>query len=205
MSEPFIGEIKLWPGTFAPRGWAFCDGRLISIMDNQPLFAILNCNYGGDGRINFALPDLRGRVPMGAGRGPGLTNRILGARQGLEAVELTIAAMPEHKHNISTATQVDSLNVTIKGYDGRPDTTSLAGNVLAQPASGTGARDNIYPAYSTQNPNQNMSSAMTEVSGDITVTANIENNGGSSPHENIQPSLVLNYIIALNGIFPSRS
>jgi microcystin-dependent protein len=98
MSEPFIGEIRMFAGNFAPRGWAFCEGQLLPINQNQALFSILGTTYGGDGRTTFGLPDLRGRFPLHSGKGPGLTGRSLGERGGREGVQLTVDEMPSHAH-----------------------------------------------------------------------------------------------------------
>lgn len=101
--ESYIGLIKLFAGNYAPRNWAFCDGRLLSIQENQALFSIIGTTYGGDGSTTFALPDLRGRVPMGAGAAPGLTPRALGENGGSASVALTEAQLPPHTHAVQTA------------------------------------------------------------------------------------------------------
>lgn len=98
MSEPFVGEIRMFAGNFAPRGWAFCDGQLLSVSQNDALFSLLGTIYGGDGRTTFGLPDLRGRIPIHAGHGPGLSERRLGAKAGAEKVTLTVNQMPSHNH-----------------------------------------------------------------------------------------------------------
>ena len=100
MAEPFVGEIRMFAGNFAPRGFAFCDGQLLAISQNDALFALLGTTYGGDGRTTFALPDLRGRVPVHAGSGPGLTRRTLGQRAGSEQETLTLSQIPAHNHNM---------------------------------------------------------------------------------------------------------
>lgn len=98
MSEPFVGEIRMFAGNFAPRGWAFCDGQLLAVSQNDALFSLLGTIYGGDGRTTFGLPDMRGRVPIHAGSGPGLSPRRLGAKAGAEKVTLTVNQLPSHKH-----------------------------------------------------------------------------------------------------------
>lgn len=145
MSEPMIGEIRMFGGNFAPRGWAFCDGQLLPISQNSALFAILGVTYGGDGRTTFALPDLRGRAPVHPGRGPGLSDVRLGERFGLENMTLTVNEMPNHTHNpLSTnapANQqlpgnhvsADEENDTFKLYSDTPtnimaETTSTGGS-----------------------------------------------------------------------------
>ncbi len=98
MSEPFVGEIRMFAGNFAPRGWAFCDGQLLAVSQNDALFSLLGTIYGGDGRTTFGLPDLRGRLPIHAGSGPGLSPRRLGSKAGSENVTLTTSEIPSHSH-----------------------------------------------------------------------------------------------------------
>lgn len=104
MSEPFVGEIRMFAGNFAPRGWAFCDGQLLAVSQNDALFSLFGTIYGGDGRTTFGLPDLRGRVPVHAGTGPGLSPRRLGAKGGEEHVTLTVNQMASHTHAINAST-----------------------------------------------------------------------------------------------------
>jgi len=111
MSEPFVGEIKMFGGNFAPRGWALCDGQLLAVSQNDALFSLLGTIYGGDGRTTFALPDMRGRVPIHQGHGPGLSSRQIGSRFGTETETLTQAQMPAHTHDF-----VASDNPTSSGY-----------------------------------------------------------------------------------------
>lgn len=104
MSEPFVGEIRMFAGNFAPRGWAFCDGQLLAVSQNDALFSLLGTIYGGDGRTTFGLPDMRGRIPVHAGTGPGLSNRRLGAKGGAETVTLTTNQLASHSHSLNAAT-----------------------------------------------------------------------------------------------------
>lgn len=104
MSEPFVGEIRMFAGNFAPRGWAFCDGQLLAVSQNDALFSLLGTIYGGDGRTTFGLPDLRGRIPIHAGSGPGLSPRRLGAKAGAENVTLTVNQLPSHTHAMQAST-----------------------------------------------------------------------------------------------------
>lgn len=108
MSEPFVGEIRIFAGNFAPRGWAFCDGQLLAVSQNDALFSLLGTIYGGDGRTTFGLPDLRGRIPIHAGSGPGLSPRRLGAKAGSENVTLTINQLPSHSHQLKASTNIPS-------------------------------------------------------------------------------------------------
>ena len=163
MSEPFIGEIVMFGGNFAPRNWALCDGQLLAISSNTALFSILGTTYGGDGRTTFGLPDLRGRVPMHPGNGPGLSSRRLGERLGEETHFLTAQEVPPAAVN-----------------SGLGDQLSPDGHYLAASSAATGN----YAATATPN-------------------ATLAGSGG--PHNNMQPSQSVNFIIALQGVFPSRN
>ena len=101
MSEPFVGEVRMFAGNFAPRGWAFCDGQLLAVSQNDALFSLLGTVYGGDGQTTFGLPDMRGRLALHAGQGPGLSERRLGAKGGSEHETLTVNQIPSHKHNLT--------------------------------------------------------------------------------------------------------
>lgn len=172
MSEPFLAEIRMVGFTFAPRGWAFCDGQIMPINQNQSLYSLLGTTYGGDGRTTFALPDLRGRIPIHVGAVPGGQNHTLGQRSGEESHTLTGNEMPSHTHTaLASAASGNS-----------PIATN---QVLA-----TTDAVNIYD----DNP------ALVNMSGDA-----ITNTGGSQSHNNMMPSLVVNFCIALQGLFPSRN
>ena len=137
MSEPFIGEIRMFAGNFAPRGWAFCDGQLLAVAQNDALFSLYGTIYGGDGRTTFALPDLRGRLPIHAGSGPGLSPRPIGARGGAEQVTLTTNQLPPHSHTLQASP------------DAATD-TSPAGKTFAQVAGGD-LYGSIAPTASFEN------------------------------------------------------
>lgn len=155
MSEPFVGEIRMFAGNFAPRGWAFCDGQLLAVSQNDALFSLLGTIYGGDGRTTFGLPDLRGRIPIHAGTGPGLSPRRLGAKGGAEKVTLTVNQLPSHSHQMqaSTATasetrpegNVTGSNTPIDIYfENTPSTVSMnANNVLN--VGGSRSHTNLMP------------------------------------------------------------
>lgn len=174
MSEPFIAEIKMFAGNFAPRGYAFCDGQLLSIAQNTALFALVGTTYGGDGRTTFGLPNLRDRAPMHPGNGPGLTPRRLGESGGQATHALTVNELPAHGHGAAVAA------VSAAGTTGTPG----SGQVLA---ASPGGSSSIY--------RQAASAVEMAVAGA----------GGGQAHENRQPHLGLNFIIALVGIFPSRN
>ena len=176
MSSPFIGEIKMVGFTFAPRGWAFCSGNLLPIAQNTALFSILGTTYGGDGRTSFGLPDLRGRSPMHAGNGPGLSSRRLGERTGAETVTLNASQMAAHAHTWQVADELGDL-------------TTPANNALAQSPTGRGA----YLLYEAGVSTATMAP---EVVADA---------GSGAAHSNMQPALVVNFVIALQGVFPSRN
>ena len=165
MSEPFIAEIRIFAGNFAPRSWAFCDGQLLPISQNTALFSLIGTTYGGDGRTTTALPDLQGRAPMHPGHGPGLTSRRLGQKSGAEVATLSEAQIPEHTHTVDGHT------------DG--DESSPVNNF-------------VEDCWYNSTPNQN--------SGSVVSTA-----GGNQAHNNSQPYLAMNFIIALQGLYPSRS
>jgi microcystin-dependent protein len=191
--EGTIGEIRMFAGTFAPRNWAFCAGQLMSISQNTALFSILGTTYGGNGQTTFALPDLRSRVPVGTGQGPGLTNITLGEVSGTETVTLLTTQMPAHTH---TATATVTGTVTPKALDD----TGLGDTPGGQfPAIST-AGSKIY-TNATQTPDATMGSS--PISATATVTIGISGNSQPVPIRN--PYLGMNYIICLFGIFPSRN
>lgn len=196
--EPILGEVRIFAGNFAPRGWAFCDGQLLPISQNSALFSLLGTMYGGDGRTTFGLPDLRGRVAMSAGRHPGSNyNYRQGQMGGAEQRVLSLAQLPQHSHSVSNGSGVGSH--VLLSTDGGVRDTPIAGDVpaAAQIGSGFGAtKVNAYgPATNTVNGQA--------VGGASSVIIN--NNGGSQAVDSRQPYTVLRYIIALQGIFPSRS
>lgn len=188
MSDPFIGEIRLFGCNFAPRGWEFCDGQLLPISSNSALFSLLGTIYGGDGRTTFALPDLRGRAAIGFGTGPGLTPRAQGQKLGAEGVALNVGQIPSHNHTLAGVTGNATLNAVSDGGDD----SDPAGNYLA-------ALDDGYASAGTE-------VAMNENSVSVNLTGgSVGDTGSGQAHDNMQPFLVGNYCIALVGIFPPRS
>ena len=170
MSEPFLGEIRLFGFNFAPNGWAMCNGQLLPINQNQALFALLGTQYGGNGTSTFALPDLRSRLPLHQGQGNGLSSYTIGETIGAETVTLTQAQLPSHSH------QAHASNV-------KATSKNPSGLVPGHPP------DDTYAAPD----------------GTIMNAGTIAATGGSQPFDNRQPLLVLNFCIALAGIFPSRN
>ncbi|MEQ8305222.1 MAG: tail fiber protein [Hoeflea sp.] len=125
MSEPFVGEIRMFAGNFAPRGWAFCDGQLLAVSQNDALFSLLGTIYGGDGRTTFGLPDMRGRLPIHAGHGPGLSERRLGAKGGAEHVTLTVNQLPSHSHTYNASTTAATANNPELAFVGESPTVDV--------------------------------------------------------------------------------
>ena len=186
--DPLMGQITLFAGNFAPRNWAFCDGQLLAISQNSALFSILGTTYGGDGRTTFALPDLRGRAPIHAGTGPGLTPRNLGSRSGIEENVLNVNQLPSHNHLATNDLKVSSGNATQQ--------IATAGSSIATPGSPGGRGFDATYGFNQTTPDVSLNSG-----GPITTG----NTGSNLPINNMQPYLTINYIIALQGIFPSRN
>jgi microcystin-dependent protein len=182
MSEPYLGQIMMFGGNFAPSGWATCDGQLLAISQNTALFAILGTTFGGNGVSTFGLPDLRGRVPVHWGQGLGLSVYTIGEVVGVESVSLISTQMPQHTHPAT---------VTINATESTQSaTTDPAGAI---PAGGSG--QNIYATGNSDGTKMGTGMA----------TAVIAPAGGSQPHENRQPLLCITFCIALVGVFPSRN
>jgi microcystin-dependent protein len=173
MSEPFVAEIKLFAGNFAPKGYAFCDGQLLPISQNTALFSLIGTTYGGDGKSTFGLPNLQGRAPMDPGQGPGLTERLLGEAGGQETVTLTVQQMPAHAHAANASTNATNAQVPT----GAVWATEIGAGFLDYSGSGSAQ---MAPAA-------------------------LAASGGGQPHSNLQPYLTVSFIIALQGVFPSRS
>jgi microcystin-dependent protein len=176
MSDPFIGEIKMFAGNFPPAGWAFCQGQLMPISENDALFTLIGTTYGGDGQETFGLPSLASRVPIHMGQGPGLgQNYQIGEQSGVESVTLTTQQIPQHNHAVLTSAT--------------GQVSAAPGAILADAqTTQTGAR-----IYSVQAADQSMNANTIGAAG------------GSQPHTNIQPTLAINFIISLFGIFPTQN
>ncbi len=175
MSDPFVAEIRIFAGNFAPKGWALCNGQLMSISQNTALFSLLGTYYGGDGKSTFALPNLQASAPLNWGQGPGLSYRDLGETGGETAVTLFQTEMPVHTH-------------TAQGF-ANAGGQGPANNVWAE------ANTRGISVYTASNLSQNV-----EMSPQALVMA-----GGNQPHNNLMPYLVLNFCIAMQGIYPPRS
>ena len=194
--EGYLAEIRGFGGNFAPRNWAYCQGQLISINSNQALFSLLGTTYGGDGRTTFALPDIRGRAPMSSGTGPGLTPRPLGQRSGTQYNNLTSNQLPSHFHSATWTQTYGHVNVgasTVDATEAEPSSTLRLGLADAGGNSAiytSGAQDTVLAPGGSAT-----------VQGSVTVYPT----GASQAVNNMQPYLVINWVICLQGIFPSRS
>ncbi|WCN08584.1 phage tail protein [Marinomonas mediterranea] len=178
MADAFLGEIRIFAGTYAPKDWAFCNGQLLAVSQYSALFSLFGTVYGGDGRSSFGLPDMRGRIAMGQGQGAGLSYRHLGQRFGEEEVVLDISQIPSHNHPL----QASTVNAT---------STTAINTVIAKAED-----DPSFPQfglYSDQAVN-------TQLASDA-----VETTGADQSHDNMMPYLVTNYIVALKGNYPSRN
>jgi microcystin-dependent protein len=175
MSEPYIGEIRMFGGNWAPRNWAMCDGQLVNIQDNESLYTLLGTYYGGDGTTTFALPDMRCRLPIHMGHGIGLTSRLIGTRTGTELEVVTVEKMPTHDHQFCGTSQA---------ADSRP----LSGKVLGKVPD----TDKFYaPAATDKQVNL--------------IEGIIQSVGGNQPHWNLMPYTCVSFIISLDGHYPPRN
>jgi microcystin-dependent protein len=174
MADPFVAEIRIFPFNFAPKGWAWCDGQLLPLSQNTALFSLLGTTYGGNGKSNFALPDLQGRAPMHPGQGPGLSLHDLGETGGSETVTLLESEIPAHSHGLQ------ALPTPVIANSNDP-----AGTVFAQPFGGNSL-------YATPG-------ALSSMAPESLAPA-----GGDQPHNNLQPFLTFYFCIALQGVFPPR-
>lgn len=176
MAQPYVGEIRMFAGNFAPAGWMFCAGQLIPISENDTLFNLIGTTYGGDGQETFALPDLQGRVVVHQGQGPGISQTyIIGQEGGVEQVTLSTQQIPSHTHTPLATTQ-GPVNSPTGAYLGIPNGGPPGTNI-----------------YGSDVPLQALSSTT------------LQNAGGSQPHENMQPFLTISFIISLYGIYPTQN
>ncbi|WP_130736564.1 phage tail protein [Flavobacterium sp. J27] len=183
-TEPFIGEIKIFGFNFAPQSYQLCMGQIMSIAQNTALFSLLGTTYGGNGQTTFALPDLRGRMPIGQGQGPGLPSYTMGQLSGTTNVTLLTSNIPQHVHTLN------AMQVKVQAYNGLGEEQSPIGNYPA-----ISSADN----YSSAGPSANTFMGGTQVSGTTDIT------GSSLPFNIMNPYLTINYSIAIYGIFPSRN
>jgi microcystin-dependent protein len=175
MADPFVAEIRIFPFNFAPKGWAWCDGQLMPLSQNTALFSLLGTTYGGNGKSNFALPNLQGRAPMHPGQGPGLSLHDLGEAAGSETVTLLESEIPSHSHALRANSDIAELQVPSSNRS------------LARSQNANAYQSNVNQSLVNLAP-QSASPA-----------------GGSAPHNNMQPYLTFYFNIALQGVFPPRS
>jgi microcystin-dependent protein len=173
--DPYVAEIRMFAGNFAPTGWALCNGQLLPISQNTALFSLLGTSFGGDGRTTFALPNLVDAAPMGQGQGPGLSQRFVGEQTGSPTITLLATELPSHSHAVSATTAGGT-------------STSPAGAVWGEARIGR----QTEPMYGT--------AAQTTMAPGATAAA-----GGGQPHNNLPPYLTLTFIIALQGVYPPRA
>ncbi|MBN2068008.1 MAG: phage tail protein [Opitutales bacterium] len=185
MSEAYVGEIRMFGGNFAPVNWFFCNGALLPISGNETLFSLIGTTYGGDGMSSFGLPDFRGRIPVHQGQGPGLSNRYMGSRYGVENVTLTLENMPAHSHTLQASTDTATMS--------EPE-----GNVLATGEIVTDGQGN--PGVGSVELYSTVSSKLANFE-DVAV----DSCGGGYAHPNCMPTLAINYIICSRGLYPPRS
>lgn len=183
MAEQYVGEIRMFAGAFAPVGWTFCNGALLSIANNQTLYALLGTVWGGDGVSTFGVPDLRGRLPVGQGQGPGLSSYVLGQRAGVDQVTLLDSNMPSHNHNFLVASSPATTTNLSSGAGFAAPTTNTTSGALVDYAPVTSSPVHLTLSSHALTPYQ----------------------GGAQPHDNHMPSLSVNYIIATVGVFPTRN
>jgi len=191
---PYIGEIQLFAGDYAPVNWAFCDGSLIQIKTNQALYSLIGVQFGGDGKTTFALPDFRSRLAVGTGQGPTLTNRKAGDKGGTEGVALTVDQIPQHTHGVSAELGVAVMAASQRGDTSVPTATSML-------AAGYDIQMNedcnsFAPGGST--PQVPLGGTY------LTTNPQVGTAGQSAQHNNLMPWIALNYIIATQGIYPAR-
>lgn len=182
MSDQFVAEVRIFPFSFPPTGWAFCNGEIYPISQNTALFSLLGTTYGGDGKSTFALPDLQGSVPMQPGQGQGLSLRDLGETGGVESVTLLASEIPSHTHNLQAS-------------DAEATTADPEGQLPAMGLWDAGTAFGVVGAYSSNSP---------APSPPLMAPQAMNATGGGLPHTNMQPYLTLNFCIALQGIFPQR-
>jgi microcystin-dependent protein len=173
MSNPFLGEIRMFGGNFNPRGWAFCRGQLLPIAQNDALYALIGTTFGGDGQVTFGLPDMQGRRPISQGQGPGLSSYVVGQAAGVESIQLLNSQLPAHTHLIAAVSHAGNSNIPTNNFwaawsDNQYDTGGVPNTQLAAGTIGASA-------------------------------------GTGTAHSNLSPSLAVNFIIALAGVFPSRN
>jgi len=180
MSQPYVGQILMFGGNFAPAGWALCAGQIMPISENDTLFQLIGTTYGGDGESTFGLPNLQGRVPLHMGTGNGLSSYVVGQASGTEFVTLNTQQIPQHNHQAFAANSDGNANV--------PANNTILAN------EGGADKDKVFIYAPWDNDSANMTTLL---------PTSVQPTGGNQPHENRQPLLVLNFIISLFGVYPA--
>ena len=205
--EGYIGEIAIFGGNFAPNGWAFCDGQVLQIQSNPALYALIGNRFGGDGRVTFALPDLKGYCAIGQGTHPGLSPRVVGQTTGMDRVVLNVAEIPAHNHHAEAAITNTRVSGSITGKMLYSESSELTNDPVNNVPAETAGSLSIYsgdpPDGAMMADSAEANIIQMDVAADLSVTNN--NAGGNAPHNNLQPYQVISYIICLKGIFPRRS
>lgn len=201
MGEPMMGQIMAFGGNYNPEGWAYCNGGLLNVGQYSALYSIMGTIYGGDGRTTFGVPDLRGRSPLGMGDGPMTTPRLIGTQGGAETVTLYLAQMPSHSHS-SAAQITGEVTATAHCATTPAEQSSPAASTLAQQGLSVPADAKVY----TRNPvNATMDDGFITTENNLDVEVAVAAAGGDTAHPNMHPWSCLNYIIALEGYYPTRS
>jgi len=201
MENGFIGEIRIFGGTFQPQGWAYCIGTSVNISSNAALYTILGTTFGGNGTSTFFLPNLQGLAVIGTGQGQGLSPYVLGQKVGAESSLLDISNVPAHTHPASAQPATASATATLYGTNDPGDQTSPVGNILA---TDTNAGAASYASAGTGAP-MNAGSIEVKLSSAPLPTVTLGATGGGQAHDNRQPSLPMFFMICLNGEFPTRN
>lgn len=192
--QSYLGSISGWAPNFAPRNWAFCQGQTISIQQNNALYSLLGTTYGGNGQSTFCLPNLQGRTPIGAGQSPGTSFYALGASSGSESVSLTNAQMPAHTH-VAVAT----ISASLPTSTAAASSATPAANLVLAAANGSDGRDTVDVKIYAPAPGS------VDLALPSSATVTVQAAGGNQPISIVQPFQVINYIICMNGVFPSRN
>jgi len=199
--EGYIGEVRHFAGNFEPRSWNFCRGQQMSIANYTALYALIGTTYGGDGMTTFNLPDFRGRVALGTGQGPGLTNVVIGAISGTEQVTLIQTNLPAHNHAVTTTPINPGLTVSVNSAQASTHTPTAGMSIASAGYMASGSFvENL--GFNTATPAVALNPGTVDMSS---LTVNNSTAGGSGPHNNMQPYLAVNFIICIEGIFPSRN
>lgn len=204
--EGTVGEIRMFAGTFAPMNWSICNGQTLALRAYTALYAIIGTNYGGDGTTTFKLPDLQGRTIVGTGQGVGLTNYDLGDSTGTETATLSLSQMSAHNHLLTYTPAAGTATVTIKASADLNDEPSPEGNLLGAPAALGESLFGLPQGLVQEVQMANDTLSIQKVAGPQLTNLALAVSGSTTTaiHENRQPSMALNYVICLQGVFPSR-